>query len=171
MSQTVGAASLSLISSMDTKITAAAIEVGSFIATKVALDYCVKVWGVVKTLRLAFATSCLVCLSIALPSIWGIAHQGALWTARSLIVIGALLILAVIYAVACWSGWKQKPFATAWGVAASLTYILLSLFTIWWRIHRSRTIRGSSGLWLAIGVVGLVALLRRDDQQEPIRNW
>ena len=64
----------------------------------------------------------------------------------------------------CWTVWKRKSSATAWGVAASLTYILLALFNIWSSVHHSRSVRGSSGIMLAMGVIGLVALSRRDER-------
>lgn len=152
---------------MDAKITATAIEAGAFMATKVLLDYLFKTWGAVKVLLWVFAISALMCLWIAFPRIVGIVHQSAFLTPRTLLVPGVFSVLAAIFAVAWWAVWKRNPSGRAWGIIASLTYILLSLFTIWSRIHRGRSVRGSLGTALAIGVIGLFAFLRGAEQHKP----
>ena len=152
---------------MVTKITAAATEIGWFLATMVGLNYFLKTWGAAKLLWWTAAISSLLCGWIALTSVVGKVHQYGSLTPRGLLVPALFSILAAINAMTCWAFWKRKPSATAWGIAACLTYVLLSLFTIWSRVHRSQSIRGSSGIMLAVGVIGLVALLRRDERHEP----
>jgi len=152
---------------MDTRVTTTAIEVGWFIATLVGLDYSIKTLGTVKTLWWTFGITLLVNLGI-LVSVAGIAYRNAV-PSRFLLVPGILSMQAAIYAVAWWTLWKRKPSARAWGVGASLLYVLPSVFNIWSSIHHSRSIRGCSGIMLAIGVIGLVAFLR-NEQHEPIRN-
>jgi len=138
-----------------------AIEVGWFIASIVALDYSIKHLGAAKTLWWAFAVSSLLYLSMAVPSLQRTIHRhhGYL-TPRSLLVPGLLSALATIYGVAWWTLWKRKPSARGWAIAASVTYVLLSLFTMWSNLHLGRSIRGCSGVMLATGATGLVAFLR-----------
>jgi len=145
------------------------IEVGWFIAYIVALNYSIKHLGAGKTLSWLFSVSSLVCLSIVFPYMLRIIHphDGSL-TLRSLLVPGVLSALATIYGVAWWTVWKRKPSARVWPIAASLTFILVPLFTIWSKLHFSRSIRDCSVVMLATGVISLVALFRR--QYDPSRN-
>ncbi len=146
------------------------IEVGWFIATLVGLHYSTKTWGAVKTLWAIFGTSSVVGL-VVLFSVVGTTYRTALTHPIILIVPGVLAIEVAVYAVSWWTLWKRQPSARAWAVGASLLYILPSLFTIIWSIHRSRSIRSCTGIMFGIGVVGLLVLLRRGELYDPHRNW
>lgn len=138
------------------------IEVVWFISSLVALNYSVKHLGASRTIWWSFVVSFLLCLSIACPSILRAIHRrDAFLAARTLLVPGVFSALAMIYGVASWTVWKRKPSARAWAIVASLTYVLVPLFTIWSRLHSSRSIRVCSGIMLAIGVIGLGAFSRR----------
>jgi len=67
--------------------------------------------------------------------------------------------MAIIFGVAWWNIWKQRPSAKGWGVAASSIHILLSL---WMIIFRSYPILSCQGFGLILGTVGLIAFLWRD---------
>ena len=151
---------------MDTRTTGTAIEIGWFLATIVGLHYTIKSFGIVRTLSWTFAISSLVGLGVTLLSVCMV-YQRALLNPLFLLVPGVLSMQAAIFAVAWWTIRKRKPSARVWGVAASLTYILPTLFIIFWKIHRSRAIRDCTWIMLAIGVVGVVAFLRSDMQHEP----
>ena len=143
------------------------IEIGWFIASLIVFDYTIKTLGAAKTLSWTFAVSSLVCLWIAVTSILGIIHQHhGFLTLRVQLVPEVLSVLATIYGVACWTGWKGKPSARAWAIAGSVTLILIPLFTIWSTVRFSRSIRGCSMSVLAIGVTGLVAFWRRDERHD-----
>jgi hypothetical protein len=150
------------------------IEVGWFIFYMVALNYAIKHLGAAKTFWWAFAVSSLLCLLTTFHSILRIInrHDGFL-TLRSLLVPGVFSALAAIYGVAWWTVWKRKRSARACAIAACLTYILAPLFTIWSKLHFSRSFRVCSGVMLATGVIGLVAFLRQGtipSGTEPVRN-
>ena len=63
-------------------------------------------------------------------------------------------VLAVVFGVACWTNLNGKRTAKAWGIAASLAYVLTSLWPI---IQHFRSILGAPGIELAIGGIGLAA--------------
>jgi len=64
-------------------------------------------------------------------------------------------VLAIIFGVAWWTVWKQKNSAKGWGIAASLIYVLLSL----WEIVFSKRPWNSFLGTLAVGLVGLIVFL------------
>ena len=86
---------------------------------------------------------------------------------RSLLISAVFPTLATIYGVAWWAVWKGKTSARVWGIAASLTYILISLQLI---IFFSQSVWNCSGLMLAIGTAGLVAFLQPYEQHNSIKN-
>src|SRR5215468_5065106 len=108
-----------------------AVEICWFIAAFIGLDYLIKNWGAANTLLCTFAISALLSAWMALPGILRVIdrYHGSL-TLRSLVVPEVFSVLAIIYGVAWWTVWKRKPTARPWAVAASLTYVLISLFTI-----------------------------------------
>ena len=151
------------------------IEVGWFISFVVALSYAIKHLGAAKTFWWAFAVSSLLCLLAIFHSILRMLnrHDG-FPTLRSLLVPGVFSVLAAVYGVAWWTGWKRKRSARVWAIAACLTYILVPLFTIWSRLHFSRSFRVCSVIVLATGVIGLVAFLRHGtipSGTEPVHDW
>lgn len=64
----------------------------------------------------------------------------------------------IVFGVAWWTTWKALPSAKVWGVAASLTYVLISLWQI---THGSQSDWGVPGVEFMIGVVGLIAFSPR----------
>ena len=68
---------------------------------------------------------------------------------------------ATIFGVAWWTVWRGRSSARAWGIAASFTYFLIffhhSIF------FPSRIIWGHHWGPLVLGVLGMVAFLRRDE--------
>jgi uncharacterized membrane protein (DUF106 family) len=77
---------------------------------------------------------------------------------RSQLIAVFFIGLIIIFAVAFWTVWKEKPSARGWGIAASLAYILIYFVPInfkaqyiWWY--------GVGNL--AIGVLGLAVFSGR----------
>jgi hypothetical protein len=70
-------------------------------------------------------------------------------------------VLAVIWGVACWKIWRNKPTARGWGIAASVAYILFFLMGGLAGFHCWRSLPGAASIILAIGIAGLVVFLRR----------
>jgi hypothetical protein len=62
--------------------------------------------------------------------------------------------LAVVFGVASWTNLNERRTARGWGIAASLIYVLTSLWPI---IQHFGSILGAPGIELAIGVAGLAA--------------
>jgi hypothetical protein len=150
------------------------IEVGWFICYMVVLNYAIKHLGAAKTFWWTFAVSLLLCLLTIFHSILRIVnrHDG-FPTLRSLLVPGVFSALGAIYGVAWWTVWKRRRSARACAIAACLTYILVPLFTIWSRLHSSRSFRVWSVVMLATGVIGLLAFLRHGaipSGTEPVHN-
>lgn len=108
-----------------------------------------------KVLCWVFAFSSMVCLGITLRRISSTVHQHhSLLTLSNLRVLVVFSIQAVIFGVAWWEIWREKPLAAALGIVASLVFVLVSL---WGMIFFSKSVWGNEGIVLAIGVVGLVA--------------
>ena len=110
-------------------------------------------------------------------SVWGFyfilhtAHQHNFYDAlqhstiqqfgRWLLTLFYLLIfpvMAVIFGVAWWKIWKEKIAARGWGIAASLTYVLVPLLVM---IQTSKSEWTLLWVELTIGVVGLIAFSPR----------
>ena len=145
----------------------AIIELGWLIAPLIGLYYSIEYVGAAKTFWWGFAASFLVCLSIIPAYILRVIDQHhVLLTLHSLLVPGVFSILATIYGVAWWTFWKRRPSATAWAIAANLTYILVPLFTIWSKVRSSRSIRACTLVMLATGATGLVTFFRRDQEYD-----
>jgi hypothetical protein len=82
---------------------------------------------------------------------------------RSASIAALFPVLAVIYGVAWWTIWKEKPYAKVWAIAASATYVLINLSLVHWLVSVP------SCVWVmsAVGVAGLVVFLWRDHDQIP----
>src|SRR5579872_2798229 len=81
------------------------------------------------------------------------------------------LVGASIFGAAWSSVRKERPFARGWGIAASLTYLLIFLFhslSFPWQ-----SVRGHHVGALVIGTIGMVAFLRRDEQHHSrsLARW
>jgi len=150
------------------------VEVGWFIVGVVVSNYSFKHLGAIRTFLVGFAVSSLMCLLLAFLFIPRIVYRPhGFLSLRPLLVPGVLSILATIYGLAWWAVGKRKSYSRVTAIAASLTYILLPLFTIWSKLHLSRPIRGCSWFMLATGVIGLVVFLPRGATSggaEPVHN-
>lgn len=102
-----------------------------------------------------FAISAVLCLWNATRLGVYIAHRhDAFQSLRSLLIAAILPVLAAIYLVAWWTVWKEKPSTRGWGIAASLTYVLLPICGT---LYSSRSLPSSIWAMLGIGVLGLIA--------------
>jgi hypothetical protein len=82
-----------------------------------------------------------------------------------LLTIAAFPALAVAFGVAWWKIWKHRPSARGWGIAASLAFILLFLTDCLYGFHCWRALYGSTLLFLAIGIAGLVVFSRKNETE------
>jgi hypothetical protein len=77
------------------------------------------------------------------------------------------MVVTITSGMAWWTTVKGSPTKRAWGIAASLTYILIFL--------RPLAFSSRSG-WprhvgaLLIGIIGLIVLWRRDEQDDSSKN-
>ncbi len=104
-----------------------------------------------------FAFTALLCLQIALWPLLTIKGQRALLSRGPLLIAVVFTGLAAVFGMAWWTGFKGKPAARAWGIAASVTNVLVSLVPA---IFVSQLGWGSFGLVFGLGVAGLVAFAR-----------
>jgi hypothetical protein len=114
-----------------------------------------------------YAISSLRCFQIAFLRILHIIQDYALQPLRNLLVATEFSTLAIIYGLTWWAVFKGEPSARGWGITASLTYILISLWSI---IYFSRSVWGAFGAMLASGIAGLLAFLWRDEQHDSSGN-
>jgi FtsH-binding integral membrane protein len=121
-----------------------------------------------KFMACIFAISSLICLWNTPRLILHVIHlQSSLHLLRNLSIAALFPVLAAIYGVAWWTVWNRKPLAKGWGVAASLTYILLSLWLIF---YLSGSIPSCVWVTPAVGVTGLVVFFWRDEQKDLDEN-
>jgi hypothetical protein len=86
----------------------------------------------------------------------------ALPTLSNLLITELLsMAVSIISGMAWWTTLKGKPTKRAWGIAASLTYILIFLGPIAFSLRSGWPHHVGA---LLIGTVGLVVFSRRDDQ-------
>lgn len=119
-----------------------------------------------KVLCWLFAVNCLLHLLIPLRSILYVIHRHyALLALRNLLFDASFsVVAAVICGWAWWAIWKGKPSARAWGISASVMYLLIFLLQFavperpFWDHHVGA---------LTVGIVGLVAFLRHYEQPYP----
>jgi hypothetical protein len=106
-----------------------------------------------------FALSALFCVWNGYRLILYILHRhDAFQTARSWGVALIMPILATIYFIAWWAIWTNKTSARTWGIVASLTFILLP---VWGMFYFSGSLPGGVAVMLAIGIAGVVVFLKR----------
>jgi hypothetical protein len=114
-----------------------------------------------------FAVECLLDLEISFRHIvYSIHRYGAFPPLRSLLDATSFLVMAAICGVAWWAVWKGNPSARGWGIAASLTYVLIFLRSV---AFPPRSIWGHMGA-LVVGTIGMVAFLRPDERHDPSKN-
>ncbi len=114
-----------------------------------------------------FAISSLGCLRIGLLRILRIVLRHNAARSFNLLFATAFFVAAIIFALAWWTIWKERPSAKAWGIAASLIFILLPIGSA---VYFSRSILGPFGVMLATGVVALVAFLWRAEPHGATEN-
>jgi hypothetical protein len=89
---------------------------------------------------------------------------------RALVIDGLFPAAAVVFGLAWWKIWRDRPAARAWGIAAS---ILTMAHPLWRVVRYPRSIHGYNVLVLAAGIAGLVVFSMRNqtlpnaDEQEP----
>lgn len=114
-----------------------------------------------------FVVESLLNIAISVRHILYAIHRHAHLPLRSLLDAAWFSVtVAAIFGVAWWAVWKGKPSARGWGIAASLTYILIFLRSI---SFPPRSIWGHVGE-LVVGTIGVAAFLRRDEQHDPSKN-
>jgi hypothetical protein len=115
--------------------------------------------GIRKYMAWIFAITSLVCLWIDLRYIGAILRHLAPLphpNVKLLIVPAVLSTLTVVFGMAWWTTWKEKPHARGWGTAASLINTLLPV----WHIVYFRPYNSDRGATVAtIGIAGLIAFL------------
>jgi len=118
-----------------------------------------------------FAISSLISLRVAATGIIGaIRHPLAFWSLRYLLAPVAFSVLTIILGFAWWTIWRRKTAARIWGIAASLTYLIIPLSLA---VYFSRSLLSHFSFMLAIGAVGLVAFARpyeHSDSASTIRQ-
>ena len=82
---------------------------------------------------------------------------------RAVLDAAFCLVVAAVLGVAWWVVWKGKTSARNWGIAASLTSILIFLESI---AFRTGSIWGRVG-GLMVGTIGMVLFWRRDQEHDP----
>ena len=109
-----------------------------------------------KFLSWVFAVSALLCIWNGLKIILRMINRHYGFSApRHLLLASVFPILTIIWAVAWWTVWRRKPSGKGWGIVASLTYVLLPV----WTIYSSHSLAFSLGAMLALGVIGLVVFI------------
>ena len=110
-----------------------------------------------------FAFACLVCLGIAFRRIFYIVQRHHAFLPLAYLRVPALFLTqAVIFGVAWWTVWREKPFARVFGIIASMILIGVPLSGI---TILSQSVWGNEGIVLAVGVAGLVAFSWPHNQQ------
>jgi hypothetical protein len=106
-----------------------------------------------------FAIAGLICSCLALWLIhraFEIEQFRAFSHPRVLLLSAIFPIMAIIYLVASWKIWRERPLAKGWGIVASILLILLPLRQA---ALRSQPVWSCHGIMLALGIVGLIVFL------------
>ena len=127
-----------------------------------------------KLLYWVFALTAITCLQISIANFarsLQIPTHVPLWRACS--VPAGFFLMAVVFAMAWWTVWRQRPSGKIWGVAASLINIVTGLWPMVFYPHDAFNAFGVVGvlsvfgLVTLIGVAGLVLFLRRAQPLQP----
>ncbi len=105
-------------------------------------------------------TSALVVLGgcLFLAQTFQVQRQYAFSKPRILLIDAIFPTMLIVFGVAWWTTWKALPSAKVWGMAASLTYVLISLWLI---THGSQSDWAVPGAEFILGTVGLIAFSPR----------
>jgi hypothetical protein len=115
-----------------------------------------------KFLAWNFAFLSLLCTLLAFRIIWSTLHLQIEKVSSHPVVLLADAVFpafAVAFGVAWWKVWKQRPFARAWGVVASIPLAAVPLWRIIWVPH---SVRGYTLVVLAVGIAGVVVFAMPD---------
>src|SRR5437588_10598084 len=82
---------------------------------------------------------------------------------RNFDTIALYAVVPIISGVAWWTVWKRKPSARPWGMAASVTYILIFLRPI---IFFPASASWRNWSLLALGIMGFAAFLPRHERSD-----
>lgn len=117
-----------------------------------------------KYLSWIFAFTALVCVSISysltpkmLRHGQSVAHLSLGWQIFLVVAPWLFPIATIVFAMAWWTSFKEKPSAKVWGILASLINIQVALFPVLIPPH---SIFNGFLLILAIGVAGLIVFAR-----------
>jgi len=123
--------------------------------------------GLRKCMGWAFGISSILCIlgeySVVMATIQMLRrHPYTSWNFRtwSIVLLWSAIIpvTAIIFGIAWWTIWKGKRSARCWGIAASLIFVMISLYVFF---IISKWVLCAPGVELAIGIVGLLAFSRR----------
>src|SRR5437879_6287035 len=120
--------------------------------------------GVRKVMCWFFAyTSLRYVLDPRVSMLYAIHRHYAFLPFRNLVTITLYVMVPIINGIAWWTVWKRRPSARLWGIAASVTYILIFLRPIIF-FPGSAWLRNWSTL--ALGIMGLVIFLLRHERHD-----
>jgi hypothetical protein len=121
-----------------------------------------------------FAVSSLVAICFAPRLILDVFRwrSHTLFPIRSLLLCAVFPAMAIVFGIAWWTIWKDRPSAKEWGITASTLHILASLLPF---ILLRRSIVECQLLGVALGVTGLVAFLwpsavKAETDGDPVSN-
>jgi hypothetical protein len=123
--------------------------------------------GLRKFMSWIYAISSLRCLQIALLRILAIQRDHTSLPLHNVLLASVFSVQAIIFGLAWWTVFRKEPSARSWGIIASLTYIVISLWSI---INFSRSVWGAFGVLLAAGITGLIVFLWRDKHDGSCKN-
>ena len=105
-----------------------------------------------------FALTGATCLWFVFLSVQPLFHaNGAMLTARALLLISTLASMSGIFILAWWNIWRRNRSARIWGIAASLSYVLLAA-------DGYLTHSKDSAFALIVGVAGVFLFWQREVQ-------
>jgi hypothetical protein len=120
-----------------------------------------------KLLCWIFASTSLMYVFLSVRSVYTINQSPALLTFQNVLFVLFDVVISTITGLAWWTILKGKSSRRLWGIAASLMYFLIFLRPIVFSLPTSWLHHAGA---LFIGIVGLVAFLRGDEQHDPDEN-
>jgi hypothetical protein len=105
-----------------------------------------------------------VSLSASLRLLHDVIQRDGTLHLRALIPSGVLVLLGILFAMAWWSTWRDKPTARTWGIIASLVNLSI-LFSVAHFTHRP--LHSSGWELLVVNVFALVTYIWPDPEPNP----
>jgi hypothetical protein len=119
--------------------------------------------GVRKIIVWIFAFNAIVCFFIASRHIADRFHVSlSLHSLRPFVVPVVFSFLAIVFGMAWWTTWRERPFARAWGTVASLINFVIPLLRL---IFFSRSNWNGAAIVIAVGIAGLIAFLWPNEER------